>query len=191
MAGYFVEDVFLFLILIWIVWPAIPTSFADQVIFSHIVVEQSAPKFDPGTPIELIVPVLLKPIPLIETDSNEDSIVMKLLHDGAVMLDDDDDLGEPGNVVIAAHSSGPAAFGPYRQAFAHLADLKIGQEFSITTTTAVFSYKIVNTDIVWPNEVDKLPENNDSTVTLVTCWPRFTDLKRLLIHGKLLGVHKS
>ena len=84
-------------------------------------------------------------------------------------------------------SSGTAAFGPYRFAFAKLAELESGQTYQIKTPTAVYTYRVYGQEIVWPHEVNKLPQDDRSTVTLVTCWPLWTNFKRLLVHSELVS----
>ena len=90
--------------------------------------------------------------------------------------------------MVTAHSSGTAAFGPYRFAFAKLGELTTGQEFQVNTPAATYTYRVYGTEIVWPHEVDKLPNDDRSTVTLVTCWPLWTNFKRLLVHSELVNV---
>jgi LPXTG-site transpeptidase (sortase) family protein len=176
------------LFLIWLILP-VPSLASDPRVAP---MPTPTPEiFDPGIPQTFSTTAVKGTIPLIASSSYEDAEIQRLLHDGAVVLPSNTKLTQPGNVVIAAHSSGPAAFGPYREAFAQLQDMEIGQEFSITTSTAVLTYAVVGKDIVWPDEVNKLPNDSRSTVTLVTCWPRWTNYKRLLVHGELRHVEKS
>jgi LPXTG-site transpeptidase (sortase) family protein len=129
------------------------------------------------------------PLPLIYSDTLEEEKLQDLLKEGAVVLPVGKGFGEPGNMVVTAHSSGTAAFGPYRFAFAKLSELNEGDEFKIATTKAIYTYKVFGKEIVWPTEVDKLPHDNRSTVTLVTCWPLWTNFKRLLVHGELVNIN--
>ena len=131
---------------------------------------------------------LEQPLPLVYSDTLEEARLQEYLKEGAVVLPLGSSFGEPGNVVVTAHSSGTAAFGPYRFAFAKLSEFEAGQEFTITTPTANYHYRVYGKEIVWPHEVDKLPQDDRSTVTLVTCWPLWTNFKRLLVHAELIGV---
>ena len=131
---------------------------------------------------------LPEPLPLIYSDTLEEDRLQEYLKEGAVVLPLGTSFGEPGNVVITAHSSGTEAFGPYRFAFAKLGELTEGQEFKISTPTATYTYRVYKKEIVWPNQVDKLPNDNRSTVTLVTCWPLWTNFKRLLVHAELTNI---
>jgi LPXTG-site transpeptidase (sortase) family protein len=135
----------------------------------------------------LVMSTLEKPLPLLYSDTLEEESIQQQLKAGAVVLPLGTSFGEPGNVVITAHSSGTAAFGEYRFAFAKLGELKKGEEFRITTPTAVYTYRVYSSEIVWPHQVDKLPRDDRSTVTLVTCWPLWTNFKRLLVHSELVN----
>lgn len=142
----------------------------------------------PNTPT-INIPQLDKPIPLIYSHTLEEKQIQQYLKKGAVILPLGTSLGEPGNVVITAHSSGTASFGPYRFAFTKLGELEVGEEFQITAGTATYTYRVYAKEIVWPSQVDRLPDDDRSTVTLVTCWPPWTNLKRLLVHSELLGAN--
>ena len=131
---------------------------------------------------------LPEPLPLVYSDTLEEARLQEYLKEGAVVLPLGTSFGEPGNVVVTAHSSGTEAFGPYRFAFAKLGELEEGQEFKISTPTATYTYQVYGKEIVWPHQVDKLPNDNRSTVTLVTCWPLWTNFKRLLVHAELTEV---
>jgi LPXTG-site transpeptidase (sortase) family protein len=131
---------------------------------------------------------LPEPLPLVYSDTLDEPRLQEYLKEGAVVLPLGTSFGEPGNVVVTAHSSGTAAFGPFRFAFAKLSELEAGQEFKVTTPAAQYTYRVYGKEIVWPHEVDKLPNDDRSTVTLVTCWPLWTNFKRLLVHAELTGV---
>lgn len=132
---------------------------------------------------------LKEPLPLVYSDTLDEKQIQKYLKEGAVVLPLGTSLGESGNVVITAHSSGNQAFGPYRFAFAKLSELEEGNEFIISTPTAAYTYRVYGQEIVWPHEVDKLPNDDRSTVTLVTCWPLWTNFKRLLVHAELINTN--
>jgi sortase A len=127
-------------------------------------------------------------LPLVYSDTLDEPTIQEYLKEGAVVLPLGTSFGEPGNVVITAHSSGTAAFGPYRFAFAKLGEINEQEQFQITTPTATYTYRVYGKEIVWPHQVDRLPQNDKSTVTLVTCWPPWTNLQRLLVHSELENI---
>lgn len=134
------------------------------------------------------LPSTNEPLPLVFSDTLEESIIQQHLKDGAVVLPLGTTFGEPGNIVITAHSSGTESFGPYRFAFSKLSELEEGSEYTINTPTAKYRYRVYGKEIVWPHQVDRLPNDDRSTVTLVTCWPLWTNFKRLLVHSELINV---
>lgn len=134
------------------------------------------------------LPSLSEPLPLVFSDTLEEDVIQQHLKKGAVVLPLGTNFGEPGNVVVTAHSSGTQAFGPYRFAFSKLSELEEGSEYTIDTPTAKYHYRVYDKEIVWPSQVDHLPNDERSTVTLVTCWPLWTNFKRLLVHSELVSV---
>lgn len=133
------------------------------------------------------LPGVSDPLPLVYSTTLEEATIQEYLKQGAVVLPLGTSFGEPGNVVVTAHSSGTEAFGPYRFAFAKLSELTESQEFTISTPTATYTYRVYGKEIVWPHEVDRLPHDDRSTITLVTCWPLWTNFKRLLVHTELIN----
>lgn len=145
------------------------------------------PEIAPDTSV-LEMKQLDSPLPLVFSDTLDEGVIQEHLRNGAVVLPLGTSFGEQGNVVVTAHSTGTTSFGPYRFAFAKLSELKEGDEFSVKTPHATYTYRVFGNEIVWPHEVDKLPNDDRSTVTLVTCWPLWTNFKRLLVHGELVNV---
>ncbi|KKT93448.1 MAG: hypothetical protein A3E37_01880 [Candidatus Andersenbacteria bacterium RIFCSPHIGHO2_12_FULL_46_9] len=146
------------------------------------------PPLDLSVSSVIRLPTLPDPIPIIYSDTLDESTIQQHLKQGAVVLPLGTAFGEPGNVVVTAHSSGTEAFGPYRFAFSQLSELTVGSTFSIATPAANYNYRVYTKEIVWPHEVDKLPQGDRSTVTLVTCWPLWTNFQRLLVHSELTSV---
>lgn len=136
----------------------------------------------------LAMKLLPDPLPLVFSDTLDEAQIQASLREGAVVLPLGVNFGEPGNVVVTAHSTGTTSFGPYRFAFAKLSELAEGDEFLVKTPPATYTYRVFGNEIVWPHEVDKLPNDDRSTVTLVTCWPLWTNFKRLLVHGELVNI---
>lgn len=164
------------------------------VLKNHLVPPADLPPIVTPSPVDLRatsvinLPTLSDPLPLIYSDTLDESTIQQQLKQGAVVLPLGTSFGDPGNVVVTAHSSGTEAFGQYRFAFSQLSELSVGSEYSIATPTGTYHYRVYAKEIVWPHEVDKLPNDDRSTVTLVTCWPLWTNFKRLLVHSELISV---
>lgn len=155
---------------------------------SPVVSSSGTPTIQPVS--TLVMEQLAEPLPLVYSDTLEEKQIQQYLKQGAAVLPLGTTFGQPGNVVITAHSSGFESFGPYRFAFTKLGELEAGEEFQITAGTTTYTYRVYAKEIVWPSQVDRLPDDDRSTVTLVTCWPPWTNLKRLLVHSELVGVEK-
>lgn len=88
--------------------------------------------------------------------------------------------GERGNSAIAGHRT------TYGAPFADLDDVSVGDEVRITTARGVFTYAIDDVRIVGPNRTDVLrPRGDSTTITLITCHPRFSTAKRLIVTAEL------
>ena len=88
--------------------------------------------------------------------------------------------GEPGNSAIAGHRT------TYGAPFANLDDVKVGDEVTVTTARGVFTYAVGDVRIVGPNRTDVLRSRGDATtLTLITCHPRFSTAKRLVVTAEL------
>lgn len=95
--------------------------------------------------------------------------------------------GQKGNIFIFAHSTDiPANFNQYNAVFYLLYKLQPGDEVFLTYQGNQYRYVVESISIAGKKEVDYLrSENSDPTLTLMTCWPPGTTLKRLLVKGRL------
>lgn len=100
--------------------------------------------------------------------------------------------GDTGNTFIYGHSVLPWFFNPknYKTIFSTLGDLNAGDKFYVFYNNNKLTYKVDFKEVVSPTSVNPLatfkPKYlNDSTITLMTCWPAGTRAKRLLVHASL------
>jgi sortase A len=70
--------------------------------------------------------------------------------------------GGRGNVAIAAHRD--TVFRPLRR-------VRVGDVIALTTADHIYQYRVTQTRIVKPDEVDVLNPRGRPTLTLVTCYP--------------------
>lgn len=88
--------------------------------------------------------------------------------------------GEPGNSAIAGHRT------TYGAPFADLDNVSTGDEVRVTTARGVFVYTVDDVRIVGPNRTDILrPRGKSTRLTLITCHPRFSTAKRLVVTAEL------
>jgi len=97
--------------------------------------------------------------------------------------------GEYGNTFITGHSS--YYFwddGQYKEVFALLSEVNIGEEIIIYYNQQKFIYQITEKKEISPSEVNVLSQPTDQKqITLMTCTPVGTNLKRLIVVGNLIG----
>ena len=101
--------------------------------------------------------------------------------------------GETGNAFIYGHSVLPWFYNPrnYKTIFSTLGDLQTGDKFEIEYNNKTLVYKVEGQEVLSPELVDPLGEwklkyLNESTVTLMTCWPAGTKTKRLVVKATLV-----
>lgn len=88
--------------------------------------------------------------------------------------------GEPGNSAIAGHRT------TYGAPFAKLDKVSIGDDIRVTTLKGRFTYTVSDVLIVAPNRTDLLRSREGrSVLTLVTCHPRWSTAKRLIVVADL------
>lgn len=94
--------------------------------------------------------------------------------------------GEPGNVFITGHSAYlPWDSGRYKEVFALLSMLEIGDAYSIYYGGDLHRYRVTKKFEVAPKDVSVLEQPSDQYVsTLMTCTPIGTTLRRLIVRGE-------
>lgn len=91
--------------------------------------------------------------------------------------------GEGGHIFLFAHSTDYFwNVGTYNAIFYLLYKVEKGDEVDLFYKNQRYKYKIIETKIVDPTEVQYLTrKSNKEFLTLQTCWPPGTTLKRLLV----------
>jgi LPXTG-site transpeptidase (sortase) family protein len=99
--------------------------------------------------------------------------------------------GEVGNVFIYGHSVLPFFFNPdnYKTIFSNLHQLEDGDAIEVTYNGQVFKYQVFQKEVLDPKDVKPLETVtpaylNEKTVSLMTCTPPGTSLKRLIVSAK-------
>jgi len=96
--------------------------------------------------------------------------------------------GNYGNTVIFGHSTLLWFYNPkdYKTIFSKLPELKINDVFWVTVDNISYRYKIYEMKIVTPDDLSVLDQDySSSNITLVTCVPPGTYLKRLVVRARL------
>lgn len=96
--------------------------------------------------------------------------------------------GDYGNVVIFGHSTLPQLYNPkdYKTIFTFLPSLEKGDVIRIKIGEVEYEYVVYDMFIVNPDQVSVLKQQKDGAyLTLITCVPPGTYLKRLVVKAKL------
>ena len=94
--------------------------------------------------------------------------------------------GRPGNSAIAGHRSS------YGAPFGDLDRVEEGDTVEITTVEGQFVYTVTETEIVEPTRTDVMATTSKKkTLTLITCHPRYSTDKRLIVHAELTSSEPS
>lgn len=94
-----------------------------------------------------------------------------------------------GNTVIFGHSSAIPGLQPtnYANTFVLLDKLKKGDDITLYYKTNSYRYQVTETKKVSPEMLDILNQTEESRLTIFTCWPPGSDLKRYVVVAKLVG----
>jgi LPXTG-site transpeptidase (sortase) family protein len=130
--------------------------------------------------IDLTAPILFD-IP------NEEKAVEEGLQKGVIHIKDTAHPGEQGNVFITGHSSNFFWLpGNYKNVFSLLGNLDIKDNIIINFRGQLYFYKITDKFAIDPTEIGALKQSTKSELTLMTCYPVGTNLRRLIIKADQL-----
>lgn len=114
---------------------------------------------------------------------NNESAVSSSLKNGVIQLSGTSLPGELGNVFITGHSSNyPWVRSQYNSIFALLGNVVVGDLVQVKFHNVNYVYRVKKIFIVDPSDNSVLKSNKDSAMlTLMTCTPVGTNLKRLIV----------
>ena len=140
-----------------------------------------------GPENKIIIPKLNVEVPVVfDAASIEEKDIQKSLEGGVVHYPITENPGELGNGVIVGHSSNNILNkGKYKFAFLMLKKLEAGDTFFINYNSKRYVYKVYESKIVEPTDVSVLEDTDrPATMTLITCDPPGTSIKRLIVRGE-------
>jgi len=120
---------------------------------------------------------------LANVDPADEKIYLSALQKGVAHAQGTAFPGEGGHIFLFAHSTDYFwNVGAYNAVFYLLGKLEKGDEVNIFYKGQRFVYKVISKKIVDPKQVEYLTrKSNKEFLTLQTCWPPGTTLKRLLV----------
>jgi sortase A len=93
--------------------------------------------------------------------------------------------GETGNAAIAGHRT------TYGAPFNRLDELAPGDLIEVTTLKDTYTYKVDETKVVKPSQVEVLDPTPDARLTLTTCNPKYSAAQRLVVISHLAPGEKA
>jgi len=149
----------------------------------------------------LIIPRIDKNIPVVRVSSQSliqrdwgslENEIQGALQSGVVHYPGTAVPGQSGNIAITGHSSYFAWDpGRFKDVFALLHELVEGDRLVIYWDQKKYVYEVTDIDVVLPDDIEVLKQTPDDRLTLITCTPVGTNLKRLIVTAKPVEVYTS
>jgi sortase A len=91
--------------------------------------------------------------------------------------------GQLGNAAIAGHRT------TYGSPFFNVDELQVGDDIIATTLSGRFTYRVTGSEIVASNRYDVVAtaDPNRATLTLISCHPKYTAQKRIVVFSELVA----
>ena len=153
--------------------------------------------YDPAAPgdarpaVEVSIAKISVTAPMIWSKNDNENDQLADLANGVAHFPQTASPGQDGNVIISGHSSNYIwAKGSYNYIFKNLNNLMPGDVVDVKTVQQngkiiTYHYKISEKFTAMPDDA-RIFDNTDSpTLTLSTCWPLGTNLRRLIVKGDL------
>jgi LPXTG-site transpeptidase (sortase) family protein len=139
----------------------------------------------------IVIPRIGKNVPVVTISSEAlikrdwallEQQIQEALRDGVVHYPETAFPNEDGNMVVTGHSSYFAWDpGRFKDVFALLHDVQIGDKIYVYHDQDRYEYEVYETKVVLPTQVDILTQEGEDRLTLITCTPVGTNLKRLIV----------
>ncbi len=134
----------------------------------------------------LIIPKLDKKVPIIWNSPPDEDVMMKNLQNGIVHYNG---TGLPNESDSNVFMSGHSSYywwdkGNYKTVFANLNQLDVGDEVALAYEDKVYIYRVYEKLEVKPKQVDVLDSVDRPIVSLMTCVPVGTNLRRLIVRAE-------
>lgn len=133
---------------------------------------------------DLIIPKINVKAPIIWNSETDEQSMLKNLQKGVAHYKGTSLPDENGNVFITGHSSYYRwDKGKYKTVFTLLPKLEKDDEIALSYKNTVYIYKVYDKFVVKPEDVWVLEPTPEPTLTLMTCVPIGTNLKRLIVRA--------
>jgi LPXTG-site transpeptidase (sortase) family protein len=154
--------------------------------------------YDPASKDETKVTVSIKidkigiDAPMVWSKTDNDANMLSELENGLSHFVKTAAPGQKGNMIISGHSSNYIwAKGNYNHIFKDLNNLEVGDIVFVKVVQRngriiEYQYKVIDSFITAPNDEKIFAETPTPTLTLSTCWPLGTNLRRVIIKAELV-----
>ncbi len=142
----------------------------------------------------IIVPRINQNVPIVKVSTENllkkdwgalEKDIQGALQDGVVHYPGTAQPGEEGNVVITGHSSyWPLDPGKFKDVFASLHQVRVGDTVLVYHNQKPYTYEVYDKKEVNPDQVEVLAGGGENRLTLITCTPVGTNLRRLIVLAK-------
>ncbi len=89
--------------------------------------------------------------------------------------------GQAGNASVAGHRT------TYGAPLKNIDGVVPGDQIFFTTPQGEFTYEVMGTEIVSPDDVSVLEDKGDDRLTLTACHPEFSAAQRIIVSARLVG----
>jgi len=118
----------------------------------------------------------------------EEANALSALENGVVHLAGTGLPGTDGNIFITGHSSYYWwSKGKYKTIFALLPNIDIKDQIYLTFQNRLYTYETTEKLVVWPKDTWVMDKLSYPALTLMTCVPVGTNLKRLIVRAKQIS----
>lgn len=140
----------------------------------------------------LVIPKLSVSAPIVYESSTVEKNIQESLRQGVIHYATTALPGQAGNVVIFGHSSNDWwQSGDYKFVFVLLDKLVAGDYVTVDYQSRRYTYEVTGSRVVEPTEFSVLDATLTPTLTLITCTPAGTSLRRLVVTAKQVSVQSS
>lgn len=147
--------------------------------------QQSRVKYE--KPNSIIIEKINIEAPLVFSSGTSQKELNQALDQGVVIYPGSVMPGQKGDLFLSGHSSSyPWDKTQYGQVFTLLNRLEPGDLIIIYYNQYQYTYQVTKKYVTTPDKAFIWSQTSSSTITLMTCWPIGTALKRLMVEGELI-----
>lgn len=166
----------------------LPIASSDYSSIAQII-EEKKTEFNISKETKIVIPKINVDAPIIFIESRKNEDILEAIKNGIVHYANTAMPGRIGNMFLTGHSSyywwnG----GKYNQVFALLGHLKLNDLIYIYHKGGTYVYRVKDSIVVKPNQTQVLNPTPTPTLSIMTCTPLGTNLKRLVVRADLISI---